>query len=306
MMTRAFTASRRSASTLILSLWALLLLSAVILAWAKWIDQRLEQSHEANLALEARALAFSGLMVGLHPSVTPRTPALEATPEPERSYKVTIRGEGGKLNLAYLLLGENPERIGILRDYLTLRGLDLEEQQALLDGLLDWVDPDNVRRMHGKEEDATYKPANKAITSLEELPLVEGSAPLLAKYPEWRNDFTLMSQGPLDLKSAPKELIALIPGIGDLRAEQFVKMRQGPDGEDETEDDPVFDSIDQVITALMMTREQFEAIRSLVSYDDPTVRIVSRGQAGEVHRQVEVVARRVEGNPPQMLMWIEN
>jgi len=296
----------RRASTLILSLWALLLLSAVILAWAKWIDARMEEAHKANLALEARALAFSGLMIGLHPSTTPRTPALEETPEPGRSFHVTIRGEGGKLNLAYLLLEENPERIGILREYLTLRGLDLEEQQGFIDGLLDWVDPDNVRRMHGREEEPDYKPANKAITTLEEIPLVHGSGPLLDKHPGWRDDFTLLSRGPLDLKSAPEELIALIPGIGDLRAEQFVKLRQGADGEDETEDDPVFESMDQVIAALAMTREQFEAIRSLVSYDDPTVRIVSRGEAGEVHRQVEVVARRVGGSPPQMLMWIEN
>lgn len=293
------------ASTLLLALWALFLLSAAVLTWARWIDRNLEAAHEANLALEARALARSGVTLALHPTVSAGSPLLKAETGYERSYEATLKGEGGKLNLGYLITGEDPTRIAILRDYLALRGLDLQERERFIDCLLDWTDPNNVRRLNGQEEGPDYQPTNRPLSSLEEIPLIAGSEALLSRHPDWEDDFTLLSQGPLDLEAAPAELIALIPGIGQERAEQFVRHRQGGDGIDHTDDDAVFADIGQVIAALGLTQEQFNAIRHLVAYHDPTVRVKSTGLAGKVHRQVEVVARRVEGRPPEILLWTE-
>ncbi len=293
------------ASTLLLSLWALLLLAAVVLAWSRLIDEGMEEAAFANLRLEARALAHSGVSVALHPAVTPRTPALNAQPEAGRSYATSIHGEGGRLNLAYLLFGEAPERLEVLRQYLTMRGLEIRERERFIDCLLDWVDTDNVRRLNGQETTQDYRPPNRPLTTLEELPLIAGSEALTQRHPDWRDDFTLLSQGPLDLEAAPPELIAIIPGIGQLRAERFVKARRGADGLDHTEDDMVFKSIDEVIAHLGMTRDDFAAISTLVVFHDPTVRIKSIGTAGEVHRQVEVIARKMEARNPEILLWLE-
>lgn len=295
----------RRGSTLLLALWALFLLSAAILSWARWIDRGIEAAHEQNLALEARALARDGVAIALHPVITAKSPLLKAQTDYERSYEATVRGEGGKLNLGYLITGEDPSRLSILKDYLALRGLDLQERERFVDCLLDWTDPNNVRRLNGQEEGPDYRPTNRPLSSLDEIALIAGSEALLSRHPDWEDDFTLLSQGPLDLEAAPAELIALIPGIGQERAEQFVRFRQGGDRLDDTEDDPTFENIAQVIAALGMTQEQFNAISHLVAFHDPTVRVKSRGQAGEVHRQVEVVARRVESRPPEILLWIE-
>ncbi len=293
-----------SGSTLLLALWALFLLSAAVLAWARWIDGGLDELLDANLGLEARALAHSGVTIALHPQATRRTPALSAQPGPERAYEATIEGEGGKLNLNYLLQGENPERLGILRQYLALRGLSFDEQELLVDCLLDWMDADSLRRTHGAEEEAGYKPTNRPITSLDELPLVRGSAPLVA-HPGWREDLTLLSNGPLDLESAPAELIALIPGIGEARAEAFVRLRQGQDGEDGTDDDRIFNDLNEAAAAMGLGSEQLAAISSHISFRDPTVRIHSVGTAGKVRREVDVVARKVQGGNAQILLWTE-
>ena len=48
-------------SALILALWALLLLSAAVFAWVKYIDQNIMLSQEANAGLEAKAFAHSGV-----------------------------------------------------------------------------------------------------------------------------------------------------------------------------------------------------------------------------------------------------
>lgn len=296
--------AKERGSTMLISMWALFLLSAVVFAWVKLIDARIENAFDANQALDARALAHTGVTVALHPQVTRSTPILSDTTGYERAYHATIIGEGSKLNISYLISGEDPIRLGILKGYLELRGLDLRQRERFVDCLLDWVGPPGTRHLNGAQEDATYKPSNKPLTSLEEIPLIKGSEPLVA-YEGWRDDLTLLSNGPIDLECAPAEFIALIPGIGQLRAEQFVRLRQGGDQVDGTEDDHQFNSVSEALGAIGLSEEQQGQISSLVSYRDQTVRIKSVGEAGNVRRQVQVIARKVTGQSPQILLWTE-
>lgn len=298
-----FQARRQSGSTLLLAMWALFLLSAVVFAWVQVIQAQIDGMKEANFGLEARALAHSGINVAMHPLVTKLTPALQQGDE-ERGYSATIIGEGGKLNLSYLLAGEDPIRLTILKQYLELRGLSFKEREVFVDCLLDWVGPPGMRHANGVKEDADYKPARRPLTSLDEIPLVAGSGPLLA-YPDWQDDLTLWSQGPLDLEAAPQELIALIPAIGELKAEQFVRHRQGPDRMDGTEDDFDFQNLDAAFNFMGLTPQQREQLSGLVSYRDPTVRIVCEGTVVDVNRRVEVIARKQQGQNPEILLWIE-
>src|SRR6266702_4799116 len=57
------------AAALLLSLWALFLLSAMVISWAVEIDSRLALSGNANRVLEAEAMACSGAEVALHPNI---------------------------------------------------------------------------------------------------------------------------------------------------------------------------------------------------------------------------------------------
>src|ERR1700686_1640470 len=68
--------SKLRAAALMLSLWALFLLSAMVISWAVEIDSRLALSGNANRVLEAEAMACSGAEVALHPLVTPASPNL--------------------------------------------------------------------------------------------------------------------------------------------------------------------------------------------------------------------------------------
>ena len=99
-------ATVRGGMALILTLWALLLLSAAVFAWVKFIDQEITAAQQANAGLEARAYAHSGVWVALHPLVTRKTTALlEASFAKDHGYKIKLEGEGGKLNLVWLLAG---------------------------------------------------------------------------------------------------------------------------------------------------------------------------------------------------------
>src|ERR1043166_1671616 len=111
-----------SGAALMLALWALFLLSALVIAWALEIDSRLSLSGLADRRFEAEALACSGAEVAMHPSVQPDSPNLSRKIDNRKSYQVQLTGEGGRLNLNWLIAGEDPTRLGILRSYLTKKG----------------------------------------------------------------------------------------------------------------------------------------------------------------------------------------
>ena len=59
----------RHGAALMLSLWALFLLSATVIAWALEIDARMSLSGNASRVMEAEAMASSGAEVALDPAV---------------------------------------------------------------------------------------------------------------------------------------------------------------------------------------------------------------------------------------------
>src|SRR5437870_2151730 len=73
---KALNSKSRGGAALMLALWALFLLSAMVISWALDINSRLALSGNANRVLAAEAMASSGADVALHPSVAPDSPNL--------------------------------------------------------------------------------------------------------------------------------------------------------------------------------------------------------------------------------------
>ncbi|MCX6978456.1 MAG: type II secretion system protein GspK, partial [Verrucomicrobia bacterium] len=283
--------SREGGSALLLVLWALVVLSAAVFSWVVVVQTELKVHGAGNRDVEARAMAHSGLALGLHPLVTQKTPMLEEEVGPELGYKVRIKSEGGRLNINWLLRGEEPRKLTILRQWLEGRGLEFQEREVLVDGLLDYVDADNLKRSNGREDEGEYHPPNRELTSVDEIAQVFGAGPLLAKG-GWKDELTVDSQGPIDLLAASPEVLRLLPGLGDARIEAFIKFRQGKDGVDGTIDDPEFKNLKEVQSFLGLGDAQFKELGGLVMLKDPTMHITSEGHSGNAYRQLEVVVRK--------------
>ena len=291
------------ASALLLVMWALIILTGAVFAWVAVIQGELALHNNANRDVEARAMAHSGLALALHPLVSQKTPALDEEVAPGLGYKVRIVSEGGKLNINWLLRGEDPRKLVILKQWLEGRGLDFEQRETFVDCLLDYVDADNLKHLNGMEDERDYHPANRELISVDEIAQVANSGPLVAQA-GWKDDVTIDSQGPFDLIAAPVAILRLLPGLGESRIAAFVKFRQGKDGLDGTLDDPEFKSIKEVQSFLGLGEAQFKELAGLVTIKDPTFHIISEGRSGNVYRQVAVVARKAGGNP-QILSWKE-
>ena len=296
--------SNDHASALLLSLWALLVLSVAVFALAKFVNQGIDAVRDSNLSLDAKALDHSGLAIALNPDVSTQTPALVADFGQNRGYHVRMVGEGGKLNLNFLLAGEQPQRLEVLKSYLRYRGLKLAEIQTLVDCMLDWVDPDNLKHLNGAEDEGDYHPANRPFQSLEEVAKVKGSGPLVS-LPHWEDDFTLYSNGTIDLQSASVAVLSCLPGVGEARARLLVQVRQGRDKLDGTLDDHFFKDLNEALSFLGYSAQGPSQLSGLVGLKDPTYHILSIGTSGKVDRQVEVVAQKGSGRP-NILLWKEN
>jgi hypothetical protein len=172
-----------------------------------------------------------------------------------------------------------------------------------MDCLLDWVDADNVKRLNGAEDEGDYHPANRELQSIDEIVRIKGSEPLTSQ-PGWQDQLTLFSMGPIDLASADAEVLALLPGLSDAAIRRFVKLRAGVDGIDGTADDVQFKNLEAIQQALNLSRDQFEKLRPLITYQDPTLSIQSIGHSGDTSRKLEVVVRK-GGAKPQILSWKE-
>ncbi len=300
---KSFRNTRDRGAALMLALWALFLLSAMIITWTLDVDSRISLSGNATRALEAEAMACSGSEVALHPVVTPGTPALEGRVGDHQSYSARVTGEGGRLNLNWLVSGENPQRLELLRRFLENKEIDLNERDHMIDCLLDWVDPDNLVRLNGAEADENYKPANRLFTRLDDLKKVKGWKEFTST-PGWEDYFTVNSSGPVDLLWASRDVLAALPGMTPDLVDRFLKIRQGEDGIDGTTDDPPFKSLEEIRGAFGFSPEQFKHLAGLVGFKDPVQRVVSVGKSGDVTRVVQIVFRKT-GAVPQIITWKE-
>jgi len=300
-----FQKKNTSGSLLLLALWALLLLSATVFVWVKSINMEIEAIHQTNSGLDARALSHSGVWIALHPLVTKQTPLLNATFGANRGYSATLKGEGGKLNLNWLLqtADQDLRKRQLLQNYLSRRGLTFHQCEILIDSMLDWIQPGITHHLNGSPDTTTYKNAHRLFLTIDEVSQVNGSGPLVSQ-PGWQDDFTLYSQGPVDLQAASQLIIECIPGIGDARAIRFVQYRQGPDHLDDTKDDHIFKDLTEAFGFLGLNSSQSEVLNGLVSLQDPTYHIVSVGWSGDVKRKVEVVAQKT-GAAPNIVYWKE-
>ncbi len=291
-------------SALLAVFWAIAILSLSISGWFFWLQQRVQAHGEEWRAVEALAMAHSGYSVAMNPKVDRYSSLLQAEVAPGVGFRAEVESEGGRINLAWVLTGNDRARLNFFKQWLELViGIEPIARDRLMDCLLDYVDADNIPRISGQEDNKDYHPANRMIQSLDELERIPGMEPLLA-YPGWRDLLTLESSGPLDLMEITEDVLRLLPGFGDAQVQRWVQLRAGLDGVLHTEDDPKFPGADQVRAALGFSPKQWEHLAPLVTINERTLRIRSEGHSGKVVRQLQVVVRKGTGNP-QIRSWIE-
>jgi len=284
-----------------LALWALFLLSALVISWALDINSRLALSGEGTRMLKAEAVACSGAEVALNPTTKPNSPNLKGQLNGGAIYKVRMTGEGGRIDLNWVAL---PQNIEILKNYLQNKGVDLNERDLMVDALQDWIEPNTgLHRLNAPPETDDYHPAHAPLVRVDELKKIAGWAEFTA-VPGWDDDFTVNTQQGIDVSWASRNVLLAL-GLTNDMVDRFLQIRQGPDGIDGTEDDTQIDA-NNIRTYLSLDDRQFKQLQPWLAtlIPVPVFRVVSVGSAGKSQRTVQMVFRRV-GVVPQVITWKE-
>lgn len=174
-------------------------------------------------------------------------------PEPDgMEIDVEFRDESGKLSL-------NTLDYGTLRLVFDELGFSPADAEELADGLLDWIDEDDLKRLNGFDGDdyrdldpVGYNPANQPIRSWDELALIrpfdtlffdENGLPLPV-YERFKSAFSLVHSGPVNINAASPLVLRVLELQGVLDPYNLNAYRAGADREPGTEDDRIVRSTD--------------------------------------------------------------
>ncbi len=297
-------------SALLIVLWAIALMSLVVLGVLQFVGFGLDESTVRSTGFLSRQLAESGVAVAMNPKVEPGDPLLRQTFPDGGSFSARIGSEDGRLNINQLLNQEGAEPgSSALTAMLTDWGLQLHETDHVIDCLIDWTDPDDLARRTGAELDqyAALKrqvmPANKPFTSVHQMAAVIGMELVESFRPDWQNYFSVYAGSQLDVNEASEEMLAVVAGLTEQQADAVVRFRVGADGEKDTDDDERFESLEEFQKVAGMAQGQFQNVASKLTVQGQTVRIESTGRFGRRANTIVVVKQR-EG--AAIFSWQEN
>lgn len=297
----ASTFQRTRGIALVAVLWLIAILSMATIVTLRVITFDLGVATAKVHGTRARQIAEMGIAVGSNPAVDRGDPILRQMDEEfGEGFEVELISEGARFNVNALLMRQDT---AFLRTLFIDWGLSLDEAQALVDALSDWIDPDDEVSLNGAEVEwyeragRLNQPFNRPFYNLEEMRLVRGMDQVEALKPDWREWFSIWSSGQLDLNEASAELIAAAAEMNPERAEIIPEIVRGPDGIRGNEDDAPFRDVASALALLGISAEGRPDIAGRFMIDDTTIRIVSTGYASGAKRRITAIVRNRTGRP---------
>lgn len=287
---------RQRGVALVLVMWVSVLLTVIAASFI--VERRTEAMivHNSASIARAEAAANAGVTRAVHELYRG-----ENSPDPWRrdgvphewtfdgiAVRVEIRDESGKIDI-------NTAADPLLRGLLVSVGLKDDEANQLLDAILDWRDPDALKRPNGAEEadyraaNLTYRPANSTFQAIEELQLVLGMRPDI--YRRLAPSLTVFSrQAGINAQLASREVLLAIPGITPEIVDQYIAQRETA-------------RLERQAVPLLPQAAAFSVASSMIS----TIRSEAHLEDGVVFtREAAALLRPVPRRPVTYLAWRES
>ena len=226
------TARRERGVALVLVMWVAVLLTVIASSFI--VERRTETLVVGNSISMARAEAIAE--AGISRAVfemyrTDNSPEAWKRDGTARNWsfdgvpvKVEIRDESAKIDI-------NTAADALLRGLFLSLGIADDEASKIVDAILDWRDPDSLRRPNGAEEPEyraaglDYKPANSPFQAIEELQLVLGMRPDI--YRRIAPSITVFSRQPgVNPQLASREVLLALPGVTTEAVDEYLVRRE--------------------------------------------------------------------------------
>jgi len=311
-MKRSFLSKHPSGVALIIVLWAVSLIATAMLGLAVLMERQIGQEVAALQNARAMLVAESGIQMVLNPELLPgdvEAASQQLSARLQEGWKVgkatvpvkfTIRtedmkGEGGKVNINALLLGNKGTARAILQNLFAHWEVNLTTSSALIDALIDWVDEDQLSS--GSNSATEVNVRNGPFEKIDELEKVVGWIEMAKEAKEGGKGvdpikkFTVFGTGKLSLRSADQDVIEAWLGLGPGSAQNFIQQRLGPD--------QTLGTADDVVNQNLLGSNSAEWADRVNAEEEDLWRVTSTGSVGEATRKVVALISR-KTNPPQV------
>lgn len=292
---RSFAPGRgEQGSSLLLVLWAIMLMSFAVIGLVNHLSRGLDDSLEAGKVFRAHLLLESARTLASHPDIQRGDPLLRQAVSASSSYEVTLTTEGTRF--AINELATSPIQRRFARRLFEKWGLDSQQAETLTESIMDWIDVDDRPSSHGAEKEFYTAqghldfPFNRSFQDLGDVLLVRGADELDHLKPNWRDYFTLYGDGTIDVHLASEEMLAALFDVTPAEVGRFLRTRLGPDGRAETEDDPHFATLPEVRRLLDVPGPNYRAVVSLLTVDHPIKRVECLARVGRLERRLTVLS----------------
>jgi len=284
----------RRGSSLLLVLWAIMLMAFSVMGLVKHLSRGLDESIYAEKEFRARLLLQSARVLAEHPAIERGDPLLRQPLSSVSSYEVMITTEG--IHLAINQLGKDPKQRHFAERLFERWGMDSKQARSLTEAIADWIDPNDRPRPQGAERDYYMTlgrpdfPYNRPFDNLDDLLLVRGFEEVDHLHPDWRDAFTLFGDGTIDVHMASAEMLAILFDVTPGEVSRFISARLGPDGLPDTMDDQRFKTLPQVRALLDVPQENYKAVADLLTLEHPIKRTECVAHAGNLERRLTILS----------------
>jgi type II secretory pathway component PulK len=295
-------AIRPAGSALVAVLWLIAILAITAMATLQVVSLDVDVVSAQITGFRARQLAEAGIAVGANPAVARDDEVVlnQTFGDGFEGFEVRLASEAGRFNINALLLRNDQP---LLRSMFMSWGLDMDQAEAVVDALSDWVDGDDFISLNGAEVDwyeergRINQPFNRPFYGLDEMRLVAGMDMVEAARPDWRDWFTVWSAGALDVNEALPELIATAAEVSVEDATTVVETVLGPDLVRDTEDDARFENLEEVLAILGVPEMMRAIVTPRLTVNDTTTRIESIGYSAGARHRITLTVRNRTGRP---------
>lgn len=208
-------------------------------------------------------------------------------PVGEGFVKVVIEDESAKININRLV-NEGGEQDELIFNAMARLLERTEIDMAILNSIIDWIDPDDDARAEGAEDDyyesldPPYPCKNGLLDTLSELHMIKGiTDDIYGKI--WKH-LTLYSDGKININTASKDvLVCLDDEIDEPNAEGIIQYRE----------EKPFDSKEELKE--VVGDEVYGRIESIIDVKSNAFNVVATGHVARVEKIIRSVMERQEG-----------
>ena len=298
--------SQIRAIALPLVLWCIAFLAGLVILTGGLVSGWIESESLAERKFVARQMALSGIALGLNPAVETGSPLLRNGNKNTEGYEVKLTNEAARLNPNFWIQSGNR---AVFNRLFASWGASLDDADAAIDSLQDWIDADDFGSLNGAER-GDYEqagrpgyPANRPLKHIREMESVMNLARILAAKQSWQDTFTIWYSGKISIQHAQEPLLTALTELTPNQCQSVIQMRAGLDGIDNTADDQKLESIEAVADFLGAGGKQRAALLEFFDTSGDMRRIESTGWCAGISHKIVVIAPT--GANGQMMSWEE-